>query len=115
FEKHRAGARPGEGAHHMEQRRLARARRPDERQQLTGADRQVDPVEGHDRRGARILLAHLAKFEDAGFEDAGFEDGAHAGTTIFVPGWRPLPRTSTMPLAKSPVSTATSWCVSASS
>jgi len=61
FEEHAAGRRPRDPAEHVEQGALARTRRPGDRDELRGCDRQVDAPYGRDLRltGGEGLLELL--------------------------------------------------------
>ena len=91
---HRPGRRPVERADQVQHRRLARAGRADDREQLAVLDGQVEPSSGGDAAGV-------------GLRDPGSSmTGAHDGTTTSGRR-RPAPDTSTRPSANRPVSTAT--------
>ena len=60
---HDPAAWPVERPDQMQQRRLARARRTDDGEQLAGADAEADPIERRDRRLGRINLAHAVQLE----------------------------------------------------
>ncbi len=75
---------PVEGAHDVEQGRLARPRGPDHAHQFSGIDPEVDAAQGGDRGGARVDPGHPAHLQDR----------AH-GTTTRSPACRPAEATST--------------------
>ena len=77
-----AGGGSVERAHDLEQRRLARARRPDDGDELSLPDAQAHPAEREHRAG--VLLSHVLELEHA-----------HSGTTTSVPAWIPPPEICT--------------------
>ena len=93
--------RPVERAEEVQERRLARAGRADDRDELAALDPEVDRLEGVDRRHARVALADPGQLGD----------GAHDGTTTASPAAMPVPRTSTQASWKMPRSTRTSLVV----
>src|SRR6266545_610610 len=94
---------PGAGAvqraHHMQQRRLARPRRPNDRHQLTAADLQVDVAERPDPAG--VFAADPAQHHDR------FGRATHFATPTLTPSAMTRPLTSTWPAANIPVVTGT--------
>ena len=61
---HRAAIRPLQQPGDMQHRRFAGARRPDQRDDLAGVERQIDAVQHGDRdRALAEGLAHRAQFE----------------------------------------------------
>ena len=83
-----------ERAHDVQQRRLARARRADDADELAILDLEADSVERPHASG--VLLDDVLQRE------------AHRGTTTRVPGARPEPVTCTQSSAKAPRVTPTS-------
>ena len=94
---HPARRRPVERAHDVQQRRLARARRPDDRHVVARLDGEVDAVQhGQCRRAAAVRLRHVDQVEDA-----------HGLTTTSSPSATSSPETSTDVPANAPVVTVT--------
>jgi hypothetical protein len=85
-----AGRRAVERAHDLQQRRLAGARRAEDRDELAGGDLEVDAAQGVHVAG--VLLRHAVQAEDGG------RRGAHPHTAAFatrIPGRSPRPSIST--------------------
>ena len=99
-------AGPVQGAHQVQQGRLARARGPGDRQHLPGGDGEVDVAQHLQGRRAGVALAHPAQLQH---RPTGREHGGHWAVTTLVPARRPAPETSTMPLENTPRRTATRW------
>src|SRR5262249_15265246 len=105
---HGSGARAIERSHQVQERRLARTGRSDDRGELTASDAQVDAGErGHGGRGL-VPLRHVVELEDGRRVRAGHA----AGTTTRWPCRTPSPLICTTPAASSnnPSSTGTSRC-----
>ena len=66
----------------MQGRRLAAARRPEEGEELTLLDREVN---GPDAEGAAVILQHAPQLQDG---------RRHAGAPTWLAGGYPLPNTS---------------------
>src|SRR6266498_4607311 len=94
-----ARARAVERAHHVQHRRLARARRPHDRHQLPAVDIEIDLAER--RHPARVFAADPAQHQDR------LGRTTHFGTPTLTPAAMPLPLTSTCPAANMPVCTGT--------
>src|SRR6266540_3824294 len=104
---HGAAARQVERAHDVEQGRLSRPARPDDRQHLPRRDGQVDAAQHLQPRGTGVVLGHAAQLQH------GRAGGGHRGhweVTTFMPARRPEPDTSTIPLENTPRRTPTSRC-----
>ena len=82
---HDAAARSLERAHDVQQRRLARARRPDDRAQLALVNRQAHTAQRLHVAG--IVLGDIAQLEHA--------RRAHCGWSTVMPSCRPEPSAST--------------------
>ena len=82
---HDTAARALERAHDVEQRRLARARGPDDRAELTLVHREAHAAKRVDV--ARVLLCDVPHLENA--------RRAHAGASTVMPSLRPEPSTWT--------------------
>src|SRR4029453_6765980 len=93
------GGGPVQGAHHVEQRRLARPRRPHDRHHLAPVDVQFDAAERGDAAG--MVAADPAQRHDRP------GPAAHLGTPTVTPPATPSPLTWTRPAANIPVLTAT--------
>src|SRR5205814_9303864 len=90
-----AGGRPVERAHDLQQRRLARARWPDDRHELALLDVQVHAAQGV--HAARVLARDLAQL-----------DGAHSDEVVTrMPGASPAPAIWAAPLGVMPRVAAT--------
>src|SRR5581483_850500 len=92
-----------ERPHQMQQRRLARAGRSDDRDELTAGDAETDALQHRHGRIRAVCLGDAFELQNAAHD---------AGTTTRCPEARPLPEISTIPAAssKSPTSTPTSLC-----
>jgi hypothetical protein len=93
------GGGPIQSAHHVEQRRLSRPRRPHDRHHLAAVDIQVDVAQRGDAPG--IVAADAAQRHDR------LGPPAHLGTPTVTPSAMPAPLISTRPAANTPVLTAT--------
>ena len=111
---HLARGRAVERAHDLQQRRLARARRPEDRDELAGRDLEVDAAQRVHVAG--VLLRDAAQAQDGRAAATRprarrrSRPRASRQTAAFatrMPGRRPSPSISTQPLVKSPVVTAT--------
>jgi hypothetical protein len=60
---HGSGTRPVERAHHVQQRRLARSRAADDRDQLAGVDAEADAGKRSNGRLGRVGLADRLQLE----------------------------------------------------
>ena len=114
--KHTA-RRPIEGADDVQQRRLTRAGRPDDRGEFTGIDPQRHAVERANRWLSGVLLDHVDQLE-RGYRFTIVEisaidaiDGGHDGTTTLWPACTPAPVIATKPSVNSPGVTPISWVV----
>src|SRR4029453_2271326 len=85
------GRRPVQGAHHVQQGRLAGPARPGDGQQLARRHGQAHPGQDLDLGRAGVALDHPAQLQRRRAV------GAHAGTTTRSPARRPPPVTSARP------------------
>src|SRR5487761_1053765 len=109
---HRPAGGPFQGAHHVQQRALARPRGADDRGQLAGVDPQVDPGQRNDRRIAGILFGDVDQLKHwrwtRGRPGRGGECQRHEeGTCTRSPAAMPGPLTWTRVLEYRPVVTPT--------
>ena len=103
-DRHPPRARTLERPHQVQERRLARPGRPDDRRQLAGADAEAHALQRGNRRVRPVRLRHGVELEHR----RRGRDGHDAGTTMRRPAESPEPLTWTSPLESSnrPGSTA---------
>ena len=91
--------RPIQRPEHVEQRRLAGPRRPDDREQLAGVDLEVDVAQRVHGRLTRVPAPDPTQLDDpvrrGACERRGFDGGRHRATTTAIPSASPSPRIST--------------------